>query len=634
VLVRKLGAGGFGEVWEARGPGGFAVALKFIPLGERTGDTELRALEVMKGIRHPHLLGMFGAWQQDGLLIVAMELADGTLLDRLNAAQQQGLAGVPPAELGEYMRDAARGLDHLNAIHIQHRDVKPQNLLLVGGGVKVGDFGLAKLLQHTLSGHTGAYTPAYVAPEFLSGRTSSHSDQYALAVTYCQLRGGQLPFTGELARILTGHLMDPPDLTMLPEAERPAVARALAKDPAQRWASCRAFVEALAAAAPESSRSPVPTETHREGGSLRLLPLRDVRVLAGGRRRVEVRLERDGCPGAVVLKLEGLPEGVRAEEGSVAAGANLGRLTLRASADVAPGRWSVRLTARAGHVQAEGHFDVAVPRRFANSLGMQLALIPRGTFGMGSPETDTEVFDDEKPRHDVAITRPFYVGIHPVTVGQFRRFVEDTTFKDAKYVTEPERDGEGGWGYDEKTRRFEARDPRYNWKHSCWEEQTDQHPVVNVTWNDAVAFCDWLSRKEGRRYELPTEAEWEYACRAGSSTRYHFGDDPALLGEYAWYWENAGGRTHEVGTKKANAWGLFDMHGNVWQWCADGPRKYENGSVKNPKGPRDGRRVLRGGSWDYDLLDCRAACRYHNQASERSGHIGFRVVLRPGRGAP
>src|SRR5262249_33152564 len=156
-------------------------------------------------------------------------------MDRLRAAQKQGQPGIPPAELLGYMRDAAKGIDCLNTINIQHRDIKPQNLLLVGGGVKVADFGLAKLLHHTRTGHTGAFTPSYAAPEFRGGQTSAHSDQYSLGVSYCQLRGGLLPFTGQPAQVIAGHLMRPPDLTMLPEAERPAVARALAKEPEERW---------------------------------------------------------------------------------------------------------------------------------------------------------------------------------------------------------------------------------------------------------------------------------------------------------------------------------------------------------------------------------------------------------------
>src|SRR5439155_4226337 len=150
-LVHLLGRGGFGEVWKATAPGGFAVALKFIRLGNRAGIVELRSLELMKDIRHPHLLGMFGAWQRDETLIIAMELADRTLMDRLNELLRQDKSGIPAPEMIDQMRDAARGIDHLNSIGVQHRDIKPQNLLLVGGGVKVADFGLAKLLEHTVA---------------------------------------------------------------------------------------------------------------------------------------------------------------------------------------------------------------------------------------------------------------------------------------------------------------------------------------------------------------------------------------------------------------------------------------------------------------------------------------------------
>jgi len=258
VLVDRLGRGGFGEVWKARGPGGFHVALKFVPLDHRAGTAELRALGVIRETRHPHLLAIFGAWQAGGHLIIAMELAQRSLLDRLREAIAQGFEGIPGPELAEYMREAAKGIDYLNEprhpaggeepLGIQHRDVKPQNLLLVGGGVKVADFGLARLMEHSVTGHTGSMTPAYAAPEFFRLETSAQSDQYSLAVTYCHLRGGRLPFAGSPAEVMAGHVGYTPDLTMLPEAERPAVARALAKGPGGRWPGCRAFVAALDAA--------------------------------------------------------------------------------------------------------------------------------------------------------------------------------------------------------------------------------------------------------------------------------------------------------------------------------------------------------------------------------------------------
>src|SRR5262249_24674362 len=162
---------GCGEVWKADGPGGFPVALKFVRLADEAAAVELRSLELMKEIRHANLVGVFGAWQVGDWLIVAMELGEASLLDRLKAAQAQGLAGVPAGELLEHMADAARGIDHLNEPRhampdgsrggVQHRDIKPANLLLVGGSVKVADFGLAKLLSRSLASNTGHLTPGY-----------------------------------------------------------------------------------------------------------------------------------------------------------------------------------------------------------------------------------------------------------------------------------------------------------------------------------------------------------------------------------------------------------------------------------------------------------------------------------------
>ena len=215
--MRALGRGAFGEVWEATGPGGFPVAMKFLRLAGKGADAEKRALKLMQGLRHPNLLGLHGAWRNGDCLVVAMELADRTLMDRLHEATDQGQAGVPPAELLGYMRQAAAGLDYLNAQGVQHRDVKPANLLLVGGGVKVGDFGLAKLLEKMVATVSHAMTPAYAPPEFVNGQASHWSDQYSLTVAYCQLRGGKLPFEGNLAALLAGHLMKAPDLGV-PEA--------------------------------------------------------------------------------------------------------------------------------------------------------------------------------------------------------------------------------------------------------------------------------------------------------------------------------------------------------------------------------------------------------------------------------
>lgn len=260
-LVERLGRGGAGEVWKALGPGGIEQALKFVSLAEPLSKAERRALEDVKNIRHPHLLSMSGIWELGDTLVIAMELAERTLLhayrDAIGRASGD-IRGIPAAELLDYFQDAARGLDYLNeprhpagrrdAMGIQHRDIKPQNLLLVGGCVKVADFGLARVLEKTQATHTGAMTPAYAAPEFFKGQFSGSSDQYSLAVTYCHMRGGRLPFTGGLLELMHAHKEGSPDLSMLPPGEAAVVARALAKDPNDRWPSCRSFVAALRAA--------------------------------------------------------------------------------------------------------------------------------------------------------------------------------------------------------------------------------------------------------------------------------------------------------------------------------------------------------------------------------------------------
>ena len=254
-LVRRRGRGGFGEVWEAEASGGFLVALKFVRLSGQSA--ELRALDFVRGIHHPNLLANFGSWVVDETLIIGMELADRSLWDRYLETTQQGYLGIPRGELLGYLGEVAAGIDHLNdyrhtvdgrtSVGVQHRDLKPPNILLFGGGAKVADLGMARAMEGEVAGHTGVWTFPYAAPEFFRGETTRQSDQYGLAATFCQLRAGRLPFDGSAATVTAGHLFAPPDLAALPDLERPIVERALAKVPGDRWPSCRDFVAALRA---------------------------------------------------------------------------------------------------------------------------------------------------------------------------------------------------------------------------------------------------------------------------------------------------------------------------------------------------------------------------------------------------
>lgn len=240
---------------------------------------------------------------------------------------------------------------------------------------------------------------------------------------------------------------------------------------------------------------------------------------------------------------------------------------------------------------------------FTNSVGMQFVEIPAGDFLMGSPTSEAGDFDLQ---HTVRITRPFRLGIYPATQEQFETVMG----------TNPSGFSPTG-GH---ATHVEGRD-------------TSNHPVDAVTWHEAVEFCRRLSalpeeRQAGRLYRLPTEAEWEYACRAGSTTRYYFGDDDSQLAEYAWFGKMDG--THPVGQKKPNVWGFYDMHGNVCECCNDwwGEDYYANSPTDDPTGPESGTaRIVRGGCWIYGAWKCRSSSRSCFRPFDRFNEIGFRVAL-------
>ncbi len=257
-----------------------------------------------------------------------------------------------------------------------------------------------------------------------------------------------------------------------------------------------------------------------------------------------------------------------------------------------------------------------------NSIGMKMVLVPPGEFMMGSPSNEKDRQDNES-QHRVRITQPFYLGQHEVTRGQFATFVAEMDYR-----TEAETDGRGGYGWNESTGKSEGPDPKYNWRNSGFP-QTDAHPVLNISWNDAAMFCNWLSKKEGVSYLLPKEAEWEYACRAGTTTLYQHGDNPEGLTAVGNVADGTGKEKHPdwiaitaqdgyiytapVGGFKPNAFNLYDLHGNVWEWCADSyaTDHSTNSEFDDPKAASMGSfRVYRGGSWSYAAKLCRSALRY------------------------
>ncbi len=306
---------------------------------------------------------------------------------------------------------------------------------------------------------------------------------------------------------------------------------------------------------------------------------------------------------------------------------------------------------------AQAPKEAAGKKQITNSIGVKLVLIPAGQFMMGSEETPANVvaffkttygwdnlnandYRSEHPVHRVRITRPFYLGACDVTVGQFRKFAAET-----KYFTDAENDLKAAQAKGESGQA--GKEPESTWRNPGFQ-QTDDDPVVCVSWNDAMTFCDWLTRKEHDAYRLPTEAEWEYACRAGTTTRYWNGDDPEALAKVANLADAAGKRrypswrairasdgyvyTSPVASFPANPFGLYDMHGNVWQWCADwyGADYYAASPKDDPAGPSSGsNRVLRGGSWLTTADSVRSAERFSARPFGRGNIVGFRVAKNP-----
>ena len=222
-----------------------------------------------------------------------------------------------------------------------------------------------------------------------------------------------------------------------------------------------------------------------------------------------------------------------------------------------------------------------------NKVKLELVLIPAGKFTMGKLSSE-EDHGNNKTQHEVTLTKPFYIGKYTVTQEQYQQVMGSNPSN------------------------FKGKD----------------NPVEMVSLDDAQEFCKKLGQTTNQTLRLPTDAEWEYACRAGTSTSYYSGDTENDLKRVAWYAANSNGTTHPVGQKEPNRFGLFDMHGNVWQWCQDWYEEYKPDTVTDPQGPAKGVvRVLHGGSWNFAPFMCRSVSRDNGFPGHRCSHFGFRVVV-------
>jgi serine/threonine-protein kinase len=599
LLMGRLGEGGMGRVYKARHQHLDRVAALKVFRKELLVDLDAEAIsrfyqevEAVGRLSHPHVIHAYDAGPVGPTHFLAMEYLESIDLGRL--VKQSG--PLPVDQACDYIRQAALGLQHAHERGLVHRDLKPSNLLAALPGpnrvlppgasswglVKVLDLGLARLhLASRRSGHHLTMvgdvmgTPDYMAPEQADDPhlADSRADLYSLGCTFYHLLTGRVPFPGGtfLQKVNRHRGEEPTPLPQLrPELPAGVVAivrRLMAKQPDARFQHAAHVATVLTSTLNGETISDLETQSLST-------------VIS---RPVETKLERGKLPKSERSRIWLLILGAASIPVVLIAGFVILLISHSKPPRTVPPDPSVKTTAEPGKV-------------ITNSIGMKLTLIPAGKFLMGSPETEAGRRVDEGPVHEVTISRPFYMGIHEVTQQQYEGVMGDNPAHFKK---------SNGGGPD--------------------------NPVECVNWSDAVAFCRRLSeqpaeKSAGRSYRLPTEAEWEYACRAGTQTPYSF-SNPALFDRHAWFVGNSGAKTHPVGQREPNPWGLYDMYGNVWEWCSDYHAPYKEGSAVDPRGATTGtHHIFRGGAWNDAASDSRSAHRFNFGVANGQFNIGFRVV--------
>ena len=593
-LDSELGRGAMGVVFRGFDPAiGRAVAIKIIRLDEFAAANEkaeirfrfAREATAAGKLSHPNIVTVYHLGEQGDLQYLVLELVDGWPLAK-------SLSDGIPRDRGAsitILSQVAGALDYAHREGIVHRDVKPANILVSPDGrVKITDFGIARISSQTVT-RTGAIfgTPAYMAPEqILSARVNGQADQFSLAVIAYQMLSGRRPFIADTDAGLIFKITseEPQPLHELdnsfPRRSSDVLRRGMAKDPDQRYSTCVEFIKDLSESLeeqtlgmPVAAFSPFPAAvTSAEADDVRArkrVPGRAIAfgagllvmvILLGALVAFERRAQRPVAYSPAAAPPPPRPVEVAALPAVALPPPNPAKVALPAAA----------LPTRVNHGPHVGDSKV-------NSRdGLNYVWIPPGTFMMGCSPGDTECNDREKPAHQVTISSGFWMGQTEVTQEAYARVVgiNPSYFKGAK------------------------------------------RPVERVSWHEAQSYC------EAAGMRLPTEAEWEYAARAGSSAK-RYGDLDAI----AWYGDDSGRKSHEVGQKQANAWGLFDTLGNVGEWVADLYQGYVGGSTTDPRGPATGtHRVVRGESAFAPAFFSRVSERGLYDKSVRGGNIGIRCA--------
>jgi len=624
-LLEKIGKGGMGVVHKARQISlNRLVAVKMLA-PEFVGDEEFihrltREAHVIARMRnHENIVEVYDFIETDENFYIVMEYVEGESLSQVLKRKDR----LSPAESAEILARIAHALHHAHKAGVIHRDIKPENILIdKRGRLKVMDFGLAHLFDTTHKTRTGAVlgTPHYMAPEQAQGKTvDARSDIYSMGVLLYRCVTGTLPFTGDSPiAIAMKHVNEAPPLPRsivpsIPEKLEKGILKALEKDPANRFQTAKEFAEFLED--PEFkvllSRPPGDPSFHSAPTLIGTIPppapsSLDKILEKTERQRQETERQRQEAEARRQREAEQEAENKRRFQIEYAKYQQI-RQSAYASDEQKSEAWKtlcadwgipVDASLSSDLIYENGKARPILAVDLGSGVTMELVYIPAGSFRMGSRDSEQGRGNDEDPVHTVKLDG-FWMGKYEVTFEQYKAATGSSHLGDHHFRTEP---------------------------------------VVLVSWNDATGFCRKLTDKVGRAsppatvgrtFRLPTEAEWEYACRAGSKTRFCFGNSEGELGDYAWYEANSGNKTHPVGEKKPNAWGLYDMHGNVEEWCGDryGEKYYGESDRKNPQGPASGKyRVLRGGTGYFHPQHCRSAYRSRRLPSYENFLIGFRVV--------
>ena len=638
AVERFVARGGMGYVLKGSNPQGKAIAIKVLIWEEGASEQSVtrfqQEIELLQKLNDPNVLRLISHGKESGFYFYVMDWVDGHDLRAVLPKPGKPETLVDFAKAVVWFEQACLGLQAIHRAGIVHRDIKPSNLLLtIDGKLLIADLGVAKQLSDGETGMTstgqmpGTYW--YMAPEqhYAPDLVDQRTDIYSLAFTFWELLTGARPnvvrpklpsqvnpavpkdFDDILLKMLESQITDRPAnllevLRMLPSGKTTILPTSKPNGTAEkhivddkREEYTAPPVHAQVSAQTISKPNIFPTEP-----SEKILK----RQIKESQEHTDQKIDWDKAVfRSIHIKTRKKSGPIDSENNTsfwIYQAIFVSSIILFSYCIFGNNKKNIDIEKDKDKdkiVIDNSKNQIKAGTVITNSIGMNLSFIPNGKFLMGGIIPQNGNVSDEN-QHEVTITKDFYIGTCEVTQKQWIQVMKNNP----------------------------------SWHQSGWiysYENSGIVPVDLVTWHDASDFCIRLSsyyaeKKEGRQYRLPTEAEWEYACRAGSQTAYCFNSSEKLV-NYSWFKDNSGNQTNPVAQKSPNAWGLYDMHGNVLEWCSDWYGLIPNNSTTDPYGPQTGSmRVLRGGSFDNQAINCRSSKRFMDTPSNRLAYYGFRVV--------